>query len=122
MNGITTVAFGHPDETRSFSHGRVDIVRVGNSTMAQLSLEPGWHWEEDIKPLAGTERCQVRHVGYMIAGRLSVTMEDGSTQEITPGQTYVIEPGHDAAVVGNDVVLAVEFSTEAAETFAKTIR
>jgi hypothetical protein len=95
-------------------------VRVGNSTIAQLNLEPGWHWAEDVKPLAGTDTCQVRHVGYLVSGRMNITMEDGSTQELAPGQAYVIEPGHDAVVVGNDKVVAVEYSTEAAETFAKT--
>jgi hypothetical protein len=54
MSGVTTIDFEHPDETRTITHGRVDIVRVGPSTIAQLSLEPGWHWSEDVKPLAGT--------------------------------------------------------------------
>lgn len=122
MNGVTAIAFDHPDETRSFPHGRADIVRVGNSTIAQLSLEPGWHWADDIKPLVGTDTCQVRHVGYLVSGRMNVTMEDGSNLEIGPGQAYVIEPGHDAVVVGSDNVRAIEYSTEAAETFAKTGR
>ena len=47
-------------------------------------------------------------------------MEDGTVREIGPGQAYVIEPGHDARVVGDDKVIGVEFSTQAAETFAKT--
>jgi len=119
MSGATTVAFDHPDETRTFPHGRTDIVRIGNATIAQLSLEPGWHWASDVKPIAGTERCQVHHVGYMVSGRLKVTMEDGTTQEIGPGQAYVIAPGHDAVVVGNDTVVGIEFSTPAAEIYAK---
>ena len=47
-------------------------------------------------------------------------MDDGTTQEIGPGQAYVIEPGHDAVVVGNDNVVGIEFSTPAAETYAKS--
>lgn len=120
MGGITTVAFDHPDETRSFNHGHVDIVRIGTSTVAQLSLDPGWHWADDVKPLAGTEHCQVRHVGYMVSGRLKVIMQDGTEQEVEAGHAYVIEPGHDAMVVGNDRMVAIEFSTEAAESYAKT--
>ncbi len=119
MGGVTTVEFDRPDETRTFPHGQADIVRVGNATVARLSLDPGWHWASDVKPIAGTDTCQVRHVGYMVAGRLHVTMEDGTEQEIGPGQAYVIEPGHDARVVGNDKAISVEFSTPAAETFAK---
>jgi hypothetical protein len=119
MPGVTTIDFGHPDETRTFTHGRVDIVRVGPSTIAQLSLDPGWHWSEDVKPLAGTDTCQARHVGFMESGRLQVTMEDGTRLDIGPGETYVIEPGHDAKVVGNDPVVALEFATDTAERFAR---
>jgi hypothetical protein len=119
MDGVTSVDFDHPDETRTFPHGRADIVRVGPSTIARLTLEPGWHWAQDVKPIAGTDTCQVRHVGYMVSGRLKATMADGTELEIGPGEAYVIEPGHDAVVLGDNQVIGVEFSTPAAETFAK---
>ena len=120
MAGVTTIDFDHPDETRNFTHGQVDIVRVEPSSIARLSLQPGWHWAEDIKPIAGTETCQVRHVGYMVSGRMRVTMADGTQLDIGPGNSYVIEPGHDAEVVGGEQVVALEFATAAVETFAKT--
>ena len=120
MAGVTTIDFDRPDETRSFTHGRADIVRIGTSSVARLSLQPGWHWAEDVKPIAGTETCQVRHVGYMVSGRLRVKMADGTELDIGPGDAYVIEPGHDAEVVGNDQLVALEFATQAVETFAKT--
>lgn len=119
MNGVTAIDFDHPDETRTFSHGRIDIVRVGPSSIARLSLEPGWHWEEHVKPVAGTDSCQTRHVGYLASGRLHITMENGSELEIRPGNSYVIEPGHDAFVAGNEPVIALEFATQTAEAFAK---
>jgi hypothetical protein len=119
MSGVTSVDFDHADETRTFNHGRVDIVRVGPSTMARLSLEPGWHWADDVKPLAGTDSCQSRHVGFMDSGHLHVVMEDGTELDIGPGETYVIEPGHDAMVVGNEPLVALEFATETAERYAR---
>jgi len=119
VSGVTTIDFDHPDETRTFSHGRVEIVRVGPSTIARLSLEPGWHWSEHVKPLAGTETCQARHVGFMESGRLHVMMADGTQMDIGPGETYVIEPGHDAEVIGNESMVALEFATQAAEGFAR---
>ncbi len=119
MSGATTIDFDHPDDTRTFTHGHVDIVRVGPSTIARLSLEPGWHWGDDVKPLAGTETCQARHVGVMRSGRLHVTMDDGTEVDIGPGDTYVIEPGHDANVVGSEPVVALEFVSETAERFAR---
>jgi 3',5'-cyclic AMP phosphodiesterase CpdA len=39
--------------------------------------------------------------------------------EIGPGDTYVIPPGHDAWVVGDEPATGIEFSREAVETFAK---
>lgn len=121
MAGVSTIDFDRPDETRTFSHGRIDIVRVGSSSIARLSLEPGWHWDEHVKPVAGTETCQTRHVGYLAAGRLRVMMEDGTRLEIEPGESYVIEPGHDAEVIGNEPIIALEFVTQTAETFAKPV-
>lgn len=119
MGGIISIDFDHPSETRKFAHGHADIVRAGSSAIARLNLEPGWHWAEDVKPIAGTDTCQVRHVGYMESGRLKVTMADGEERELTPGAAYVIEPGHDAVVVGNEPVVAYEYSTVAAEAYAK---
>jgi hypothetical protein len=117
--GITSIDFDHPDETRTFPHGRVDIVHVGASTIGRGTLEPGWHWDTDIKPIAGTDSCQFRHVGFMVSGRMKITTEDGSEKEIGPGQAYVIEPAHDAVVIGDESAVGTEFSATAAEGFAK---
>jgi hypothetical protein len=46
-------------------------------------------------------------------------MDDGSEMEIGPGDAYVIPPGHDAWVAGDDPVSGIEFSREAVEEFAK---
>jgi len=39
--------------------------------------------------------------------------------EIGAGDAYVIEPGHDAWVVGDEPFLGVDVSTETVEEFAK---
>jgi hypothetical protein len=36
------------------------------------------------------------------SGRLAIKHEDGTEVEIGPGAAYVIEPGHDAGVVGDE--------------------
>jgi mannose-6-phosphate isomerase-like protein (cupin superfamily) len=115
----TDINFDKPDETRTFPNGRWDIVHIGPSTVARATLEPGWHWGTDVKPIAGTDSCQHRHVGYLISGRLKVTMDDGSENEVGAGTAYVIEPGHDAVVLGNEAAVGIEFSTKAAEEYAK---
>ena len=108
-----------PDEARRFGHGELRTAAVGDFKVARMSLEPGWKWSEDIKPIAGTDGCQVEHNGLMLSGRLKVVMDDGSEMEIGPGDTYVIPPGHDAWVVGDEPASGVEFSREAVERFAK---
>ena len=45
--------------------------------------------------------------------------EDGTEVEIGPGEAYVIEPGHDAWVVGDDRFVGFEFESRAAEEYAK---
>jgi hypothetical protein len=82
---------------------------VGDTSAARLRLEPGWKWSERIKPIAGTDSCQIRHLGVVQSGRLHVTHEDGSEGEIGPGDAYVDEPGHDARVVGDEPLVGFEF-------------
>ena len=108
-----------PDETRTFEHGELKTASVGDFKVAQVSLEPGWKWSENIKPIAGTDSCQLLHNGVMLSGRMKVVMDDGSEMEIGPGDTYVIPPGHDAWVVSDEPVSGIEFSREAVEEFAR---
>ena len=37
-----------------------------------------------------------------------------------PGDVYVIEPGHNGWVLGDEEVVAFEFNSTAAQTYAKT--
>ena len=117
MAGVEARDFASPDETRAPDKTRSDIVRMGGATVARLTLEPGWRWSECVKPVVGTESCQNRHVGVLTQGRLGVRHEDGSELEIGTGEAYVIEPGHDAWVVGPDSAIGYEF--ESAEEYAR---
>ena len=119
MAGVESRAFDSPEETRTPDKTRVEIVRIGGTTAARMTLEPGWRWSECIKPLAGTDSCQLRHVGTVLSGRMHVTHDDGTELEIGPGQAYVIEPGHDAHVVGDEPVVGFEFESASAEEFAR---
>jgi hypothetical protein len=112
-------SFDAPDETRTPDKTKLEIVRVGGTTASRMWLQPGWRWSESIKPIVGGERCQMRHVGMLQSGTMHVIHEDGTEQEITPGQAYVIQPGHDAWVVGDEPVMGYEFESKTAEDFAK---
>jgi hypothetical protein len=43
--------FDAPDETRAPDMTRVDVVRMGTTTAARLTFEPGWRWSECVKPV-----------------------------------------------------------------------
>jgi hypothetical protein len=120
MTGVETRSFDSPDETRTPSKTKVDIVRMGTASAARFTLQPGWSWGECIKPIVGTDSCQLRHVGVVQSGSMRIEHEDGTEQEIGPGHAYVIEPGHNAWVVGDEPFVGFEFESRSAEEYAKT--
>jgi uncharacterized cupin superfamily protein len=46
----------------------------------------------------------------MISGRIKIVMDDGSEEEFGPSDTAVIPPGHSAWVVGDEPVVAIDFT------------
>ena len=115
MAGVQARDFDAPDETRAPDKTQVAVVRMGPTTAARMTFEPGWRWSECIKPVAGTDSCQVHHVGIAQTGRIAVRHDDGTELEIGPGQVYVIEPGHDAWVVGGEAAVLIQFDAEGAD-------
>ncbi len=99
--------FDSPDETRAFEKGRLDLVKIGGITVGRASYEPGWKWSEHVKPIAGTESCEVEHVGLVLAGRAKVAMKDGTEFEIDPGDLFAIPAGHDSWVVGDEPYVSI---------------
>jgi hypothetical protein len=120
MAGVEVADFGSPDEKRTPDKTTVEVVRVGGTTAARMRLEPGWRWSDCIKPVVGGERCQAHHVGLLQSGTMRVVHDDGTEQEIRAGQAYVIKPGHDAWVVGDEPVVGFEFEARTAEEYAKS--
>ena len=101
--------FATPDETREFTHGRLDLLRIGDSDIGRLTLEPGWRWSDHVKPLAGTDWCEAPHFQYHVAGRLRIRMADGHELEAGPGDVTALPSGHDAWVVGDEPVVIVDW-------------
>jgi quercetin dioxygenase-like cupin family protein len=106
-----------PDETRPIDKGTVEVVEVGGVTIMRTTFQPGWRWSESVKPVVGTDSCQVPHVGYVISGRLHVRMDDGEELEVGAGEAVHIPPGHDAWVVGDEPYVGLDFL--GGETYAK---
>ena len=102
-------SFDAPDETRPVSKAKIEIVNLGDVTAMRGTFEPGWRWSECVKPVAGTESCQVAHLGYVLSGRMHVRMDDDSEHEVGPGDAIVIPPGHDAWIVGDEACVILDF-------------
>ena len=119
MAGIASKSFASPDETRAPDKTKVEVVDLGGVKAARMTLQPGWRWSECIKPVAGTDSCQARHVGTVVSGRIHVKHDDGTEAEMGPGDAYIIEPGHDAWIVGNEPLVGFEFESTTASSYAK---
>ena len=117
MSGIDHKTFDEPDESRTPDKTKVDVVRLGETEVGRFTFQPGWRWSECIKPVVGTDSCQVDHVGYVGAGRMHVEHDDGSTATISAGEAYRIAPGHDAWVEGDEAFVGYEF--KGAASYAK---
>jgi hypothetical protein len=110
MADIEIKSFDSPDETRPFEgKGQAEVVNVGGRSIGRGTFEPGWRWSENLKPIAGTDSCQVSHLGYVLSGRMRVFMDDGAEGEVGPGDVVAIPPGHDAEVVGDEACVMVDF-------------
>jgi ethanolamine utilization protein EutQ (cupin superfamily) len=110
MAQIEIKKFDSPDEVRPFeSHGQAEMVNVGGQMVGRGTFEPGWKWSNDVKPIAGTESCEVSHLGYVVSGRMRVHMDDGSDAEVGAGDVIAIPPGHDAEVVGDESCVMYDF-------------
>jgi hypothetical protein len=68
--------FGSPDEVRPMADkGRVEIVKIGDGVVGKVTFEAGWRWSEHVKPIAGTDSCQVPRLVYILSGRQKVVMD-----------------------------------------------
>ena len=104
-----SASFDEPDDTVTFDHGRVNLLKFGSLAIGQEVLEPGWRWSVHVKPIAGTERCEFRHVSFLLEGRIGVESRDGEIREFTAGEVVDIAPGHDAWVVGEQPAVTIDF-------------
>jgi hypothetical protein len=102
--------FSSPDEVRTHPKLRVEVVRLGDTTIMRATFEPGWRWSTDLKPAVGTDSCQVPHLGYLVSGRLATRMDSGEEFVGQPGDAVLIPPGHDGWVVGDEPAVFLDFT------------
>jgi quercetin dioxygenase-like cupin family protein len=101
-----------PDVTRDCGHGTLELVLLEDTPLARFTLQPGWKWSEHVRPMAGTESCQMRHLQYVISGRLRIVQDDGTKFDLVPGDFASIPPGHDGLVLGDEPFVCIDFSPD----------
>ncbi len=101
--------FEEPDDVRIFPKGKVEIVKISGKSIGRVTLEPGWKWSSDVKQIVKTKSCEISHFLYLLSGTMMFQTDDGNRMEIKPGDVTLVPGGHDAWVVGDEPVVAVDF-------------
>jgi hypothetical protein len=114
MGGFLQKNIDKPDEIRRFDKGHLDALTLGDVVFGRATFEPGWKWSECVKPIAGTDSCEVHHNGYILSGSLHIVMNDGAEYDVNAGDVFVCPPGHDAWVTSDKPCIALDFSADAA--------
>lgn len=111
MARIVSKSFDSPDEVRKLDGGmgEIELVNIDSGMVGRATFQPGWRWSEHVKPIVGTESCQVAHAGYQVSGRMGVRMDDGEEMEFAPGDVMRIPPGHDGWVIGDEPTVMIDW-------------
>ena len=119
MATLIARTFDEPDEVRNPDKTTLAIVELNGAKVARMTAQPGWRWSECVGPLVGSTTCHARHFGTVVSGCLHVAHENGTEVEFTAGDIYLIEPGHDGWVVGDEPYVALEFDPGSVEGFIR---
>lgn len=102
--------FATPDDLLRLPKMIVQLLELGDVTLSKLTQEPGWRWSEHIQPSVGGDWCQVRHMGFVLSGRLGTLYPDGTEIVYGPDDAFEIAPGHDGYVVGDEPCVQIMFA------------
>ena len=104
------LSFDHPHEVREGENWRLELLNLaGDVQVGRITVQPGWRWSEHVRPVAGTDLCQAPHQQYQVSGRIQLVMADDTELESGPGEVTSLPPGHDAWVVGEEPVVAIDW-------------
>jgi len=101
----------HADR-RTLAGVTIDVARAGNGRIKRLVYPPGFRWSTHMRPIIGTTLCMHAHVGLLVRGRIGGEYADSCAFEFVAPQVVVIEPGHDAWVVGTRPAVLIQFDAE----------
>jgi hypothetical protein len=118
MPGIEQKSVHEPDDRIDWgdqgSAARVTVGATGfgigsESTVWLSRLRPGWSWQRNIRPSVPFESCPLHHREYVISGTIRYALDDGTTVEARPGDHLMIDPGHQAEVIGDEECVLLDW-------------
>jgi len=97
----------------------IDAVAAANGQVKRVVYPPGFRWSTHMKPAIGTDLCMHGHVGFLTAGRVKGQYRDGCAFDFAAPAVVVVEPGHDAWVIGREAAVLIQFDAagQTAERF-----
>ena len=102
--------FDRPDEVRTFSKGRFEIVRIGPLTIGRATYDPGWNGSEDVEPQLNSLRRGIEHLGLVVSGAATAAFDDGQIVTLKAGDLFYIPPiPHDCWVIGSEPCVFLHF-------------
>lgn len=102
----------HLADTEAEHHGLISkrTAELDGVAVTEVTFNAGAVWSTDLKPLAGTDLCELPHVALVTGGTLVVVMTDGEREEFSAGDVMLLPPGHDAWAAGDEACTFIEFS------------
>jgi class 3 adenylate cyclase len=95
-------SFASADEVVELGPVRSEIITLGGLAISHDIHGVGWRWSKDVKPAVKTESCQVRHIGFVLRGRMHVVVDNGDEFDAGAMDLVDIPAGHDAWTVGDE--------------------
>lgn len=97
----------------------IDIMEAANGRMKRVCYPAGFRWSTHMKPIVKTPLCMHAHVGFLARGHVRGTYADGCEFDVSAPRAVVLDPGHDAWVVGREPAVLIEFDAlgQTAERF-----
>jgi hypothetical protein len=89
-----------------------DTVTAGGARIKRLIYPAGTRWSTQVKPIVGGDYCMHAHVGFLARGHLRGEYADGCGFDYSAPAGVLIEPGHDAWVVGDEPAVLIQFDFE----------
>lgn len=87
----------------------IDIMEAANGRVKRVRYPPGFRWSTHMQPIVKTQLCMHAHVGFLARGRVRGTYADGCEFDVSAPRAVVLDPGHDAWVVGREPAVLIEF-------------